>query len=52
MNLTKITNELLNSYNLVKKLTLRGKENHYNIKFLKGYDHSISIKDSKIILVF
>jgi len=24
--------------------------NHYNIKFLKGYGHSISVKDSKIIL--
>jgi len=24
--------------------------NHYNIKFLKGYGFSISVKDSKIIL--
>jgi len=24
--------------------------NHYNVKFLKGYGHSISVKDSKIIL--
>ena len=26
------------------------KRNHYNIKFLKGYGHSISVKDSKIVL--
>lgn len=26
------------------------KRNHYNVKFLKGYGHSISVKDSKIIL--
>jgi len=25
-------------------------KNHYNVKFLKGYGHSISVKDSKIIL--
>ena len=31
-------------------MTLKGKTNHYNVKFLKGYGHSISIKDSKIIL--
>jgi CRISPR-associated protein Cas1 len=31
-------------------LTLQGKQNHYNVKFLKGYGHSISVKDSKIIL--
>jgi len=31
-------------------LTLKGQKNHYNIKFLKGYGHSISVKDSKIIL--
>lgn len=31
-------------------MTLKGKQNHYNIKFLKGYGHSISVKDSKIIL--
>lgn len=31
-------------------MTLRGKQNHYNVKFLKGYGHSISVKDSKIIL--
>jgi len=24
--------------------------NHYNVKFLKGYSHSISVKDSKIVL--
>jgi len=29
---------------------LIGQKNHYNIKFLKGYGHSISVKDSKIIL--
>ena len=31
-------------------MTLKGQKNHYNIKFLKGYGHSISVKDSKIIL--
>ena len=31
-------------------MTLRGQKNHYNVKFLKGYGHSISVKDSKIIL--
>jgi len=31
-------------------MTLKGKSNHYNIKFLKGYGFSISVKDSKIIL--
>jgi CRISP-associated protein Cas1 len=31
-------------------MTLKGKTNHYNIKFLKGYGFSIKVKDSKIIL--
>ena len=31
-------------------MTSVGKKNHYNVKFLKGYGHSISVKDSKIIL--
>lgn len=31
-------------------MTLNAKQNHYNIKFLKGYGFSISVKDSKIIL--
>ncbi len=31
-------------------MTLPGKKNHYNVKFLKGYGHSISVKNSKIIL--
>jgi len=31
-------------------VTLRGKNNHYNVKFLKGYGISISLKNSKIIL--
>ncbi len=31
-------------------MTLKGQKNHYNGKFLKGYGHSISVKDSKIIL--
>ena len=31
-------------------MTLKGKQNHYNVKFLKGYGFSISVKDSKIIL--
>lgn len=31
-------------------MTLKSKRNHYNVKFLKGYGHSISVKNSKIIL--
>lgn len=31
-------------------MTLKGKNNHYNVKFLKGYGHSVSLKDNKIIL--
>ena len=31
-------------------MTLKGKTNHYNVKFLKGYGFSIKVKDSKIIL--
>jgi len=31
-------------------MTLQYRLNHYNVKFLKGYGHSISVKDSKIIL--
>lgn len=32
------------------KLTVKGKTNHYNVKFLKGYGFSIKVKDSKIVL--
>ena len=31
-------------------MTLKGQKNHYNVKFLKGYGHSISVKNSKIVL--
>lgn len=31
-------------------MTVKGKRNHYNVKFLRGYGVSISLKDSKIIL--
>jgi len=31
-------------------MTLKDQKNHYNIKFLKCYGHSISVKNSKIIL--
>ncbi len=31
-------------------MTVKGNKNHYNVKFLKGYGHSISVKNSKIIL--
>jgi len=31
-------------------MTLTGKKNHYNVKFLKGYGHSISVSNSKLIL--
>lgn len=31
-------------------MILQDQKNHYNVKFLKGYGHSISVKDSKMIL--
>ena len=31
-------------------MTLKGKTNHYNVKFLKGYGFSINVKNSKIVL--
>ncbi len=31
-------------------MTLKGQNNHFNVKFLKGYGFSISVKNSKIIL--
>lgn len=31
-------------------MTLKGKTNHYNIKFLSGYGSSVSLKDNKIVL--
>lgn len=31
-------------------MTVKGQKNHFNVKFLKGYGHSISVKNSKIIL--
>ncbi|MEO9309654.1 MAG: hypothetical protein ABI337_05105 [Nitrososphaera sp.] len=31
-------------------MTLKGKRNHYNVKFLKGYGFSVKLKDSKLIL--
>ena len=31
-------------------MALKEKRNQYNVKFLKGYGHSISVKNSKIIL--
>ena len=31
-------------------MTLKGKSNHYNVKFLKGYGLSIKLKDNKLIL--
>ena len=31
-------------------MTLSGKQNHYNVKFLTGYGFSIKVKNSKIIL--
>ena len=33
-----------------RKGFISGKKNHYNVKFLKGYNHSISMNHSKIIL--
>ena len=31
-------------------MTIKNQRNHYNIKFLKGYGHSISVKNSKVII--
>ena len=31
-------------------MIVNSRRNHYNVKFLKGYGHSISVKNSKIIL--
>ena len=31
-------------------MTLKGHSNHYNVKFLSGYGHSVTVKDSKLIL--
>ena len=31
-------------------MTPHNQKNHYNVKFLKGYGHSISVKNSKLIL--
>jgi hypothetical protein len=31
-------------------MTPKRQRNHYNVKFLKGYGHSISVKNSKLIL--
>jgi len=31
-------------------MTLKCKQNHYNVKFLKGYGFSVNVKDNKIVL--
>lgn len=31
-------------------MTLKGKKNHYNVKFLKGYGFLVNVKDNKIVL--
>lgn len=31
-------------------MTLKGKQNHYNVKFLKGYGFSVKLKDNKLVL--
>jgi len=31
-------------------LTLKGHKSHYNVKFLKGYGFSVSVKDNKLVL--
>lgn len=35
---------------LKKELTLKGQNNHYNVKLLRSYGVPISLKGSKIIL--
>lgn len=32
------------------KLTQKGQENHYDVKYLHGYGSQISVKDQRIIL--
>jgi len=34
---------------LVQSTTQKGKHNHYNVKFLKGYGFSIKVKDNKLV---
>ena len=31
-------------------MTQLGQQNHYNVKFLKGYGFSINVKNNKIVL--
>jgi CRISP-associated protein Cas1 len=31
-------------------MTLKGKRNHYNVKLLRGYDVSISLKENGVCL--
>ena len=31
-------------------MTLKGKQSHFNVKFLKGYGFSVSVKDNKLVL--
>ena len=31
-------------------MTLKGKQNHYNVKLLRGYGVSINLKENRIIL--
>lgn len=31
-------------------MTLKGNQNHYNVKFLKGYGFSVNVKNNKIVL--
>ena len=31
-------------------MTVKGQKNHYNVKFLKGYGFSVTLKDSKLVL--
>lgn len=37
-------------YQKVSNLTLKGRKNHYNVKLLRGYGVSITLKDNKISL--
>ena len=31
-------------------MTQKGQHSHYNVKFLKGYGFSVSVKDNKLVL--
>ena len=39
-----------NSKYIQRKMTLKGRKNHYKVKLLRGYVVSISLKNNKVVL--